>query len=991
MADITSNTWSEADSDNTQPSPNGLPPGILPSELGASVRAVMGAVKRSHSRTNAMVTSSGTGNAYAIAYTVAPTTYVKGEVFRFFAHASNTAASTLNINGLGARALLRADGGQLLAGEVVAGQVVTVVFDGANFLAQSIVTKDFKSNVSISQNSDAILTIEDTGAPATSFRRKTIYSSRNVSGGNDWLFRQFRPSDGAAEDFVLKSGTGGTVWTTGNFTPSLKADLAGSTFLGTVSVRNTAAQGGVSLISGTADRTGYLAFNDKDNVRHGYIGWSAGDGILLQAEKGDFNFAGGIPKIGGNPIWHTGNFNPDLKAALNSTVRFAGVLLGTGNGNIYSDAGAHNVVLRSGSGAADQPFKYAAMQADVFRTYSADILADGNVRATGRVVVGEGQTSSYIEMRDTDEGTRYVHNNSGNIGFLGNDAQWKLRVNDAGQVYTAQLGDLSTRIDTVATAQGNRGRDEANANTAANYAAKTTPSINGNIFVAGGTSYGNVQPALSLFNGGVEHWNIMAVNDGKLYFRNGDNGDVRAILGRDGSFHLKQFGDLNTRIEDRAGAWARQEGNRGRDEAKTFATSEANRGRDEANNNSNTHFFNKTTGTAQQVSNIPSFNAAAVDIVRGGVLRARWTVDGGGTTILQNGDNGDNFFYVTTGGGVWTKQFGDLNNRIEDRAYAHASGQAGTRVAKTGDTMTGDLTVNKAYPTLNMLYGGVRHVGWQVREDAGTYLWDHSLGNWQMRVDTGGGVVARGPLYAGNGSATFNTNGDVYGAAWGNRWLSTRVNEVDGNANNRVAKTGDTMSGNLTIAKPNPGISLLYGGVYHGLLWVGNDAVFRYSNGDGAGDKFRVGPGGDIWCAQLGDLNSRIEQRAQDWANTRQANLGFNPVEQGGGAYMGSNKIRIGWDGPANACRLQVDNLELERILTRNWINPIIDVRLAYAGDLSNDWNKDQNYAEPYGGGVLTSRYVQSNQFIIDSWKGGRWRYLQKQDSYGNWYTVGYV
>ncbi|MGY6283606.1 hypothetical protein ACXIT0_11970 [Methylorubrum extorquens] len=989
MADLTNSSWSQTDSNNTQPAPSGFPSGILPSQIGGVFRATMGAVKRAYDHSNAMVTSTGSANAYVLTYEQPlQSGYVKGEKFLFFANHTNTGAATLNINGAGTRAILRADGSQVAAGEIVAGQVVTVVCDGVNFPAQSVATKDFKSSVSITLNSDAVIVLEDTGAPVNSFRRKMILSSRNVGGGSDWLFRQYRPSDGASEDFTLKSGTAGAIWTTGNFNPALKADLAGSTFTGGVYVAGVGVNG---FEAGTGDGANYSTYNTKLRSHYG-LALTTHDGTvngIWDSRAGVLDVKGAL-RVNGQTAWHTGSFNPATKADLNTTPRFAGVLLGTGNGNIYSDPGAHNVVLRSGDGSGT-PYKYAALQTDAFRTYSADILADGNLRTTADVIVGEGKTSSTIQMRDTDEGTRYVHNNSGSIGFLGSGGDWVFRVRDDGTVWTKQIGDLATRIDTIATAHGNRGRDEANANTAAYYATKTTPTVNGSVWVNGGTSYGSVQPALSLFNGGVEHWNIMAVNDGQLYFRNGDNGDVRMRLNRDGSLYLKQIGDVNTRIEDRANAWATAR----RDEAKTFATSEANRGRDEANNNTNANFFNKTTGAVQYVNSIPSFNASAIDIVRGNVLRARWTVDGNGTTILQNGDNGDNFFYVTTGGALWTKQFGDLYNHIENRSAAWARqesvARANERVAKGGDTMTGDLTVNKAYPTLNMLYGGVRHMGWQVREDAGTYLWDHSLGNWQMRVDTGGGVVARGPLYAGNGSATFNTNGDVYGAAWGNRWLSTRVNEVDGNANNRVAKTGDTMSGNLTIAKPNPGISLLYGGVYHGLLWVGNDAVFRYSNGDGAGDKFRVGPGGDIWCAQLGDINSRIEDRARAWAETRQPNLGFTPVRQGGGNYMGSNTVYIGWDGPASALRAQVDGVELERILTRNWVNPIIDVRLVYAGDLSNDWNKDQSYAEPYQGGVLTSRYVQSNQFIIDSWKGGRWRYLQKQDSYGNWYTVGYA
>jgi hypothetical protein len=258
-----------------------------------------------------------------------------------------------------------------------------------------------------------------------------------------------------------------------------------------------------------------------------------------------------------------------------------------------------------------------------------------------------------------------------------------------------------------------------------------------------------------------------------------------------------------------------------------------------------------------------------------------------------------------------------------------------------------------------------------------------------MRVDADGGVVARGNLYSGNGTAIVATDGNVHGSMWGG-WLSDRLGSITNNANNRVSKTGDTMTGDLTISKANPSLNFFYSGVYASRLWVGNDAVFRYSHNEGDGDQFRISPGGAVWTKQLGDLNQRIEDRAYAWAATRQANLGYTPVEQGGGAYMGANKIRIGWDGPASACRLQVDDLQLERILTRNWINPIIDVRLAYAGDLDNNWNGNNDFTEPYGGAVLTSRQTVNTPAGI-MWGGGRWRYLQKQDSYGNWYTVGYV
>lgn len=78
---------------------------------------------------------------------------------------------------------------------------------------------------------------------------------------------------------------------------------------------------------------------------------------------------------------------------------------------------------------------------------TGDIRANGALYSRGALVVGEGQTSSLIEMRDTDNGTRFVHCNSGWIGFLSNGGGWTFRVNDSGDILPGYQGDwLSERI-----------------------------------------------------------------------------------------------------------------------------------------------------------------------------------------------------------------------------------------------------------------------------------------------------------------------------------------------------------------------------------------------------------------------------------------------------------------------------------------------------------------------------------------------------------------
>jgi hypothetical protein len=51
-----------------------------------------------------------------------------------------------------------------------------------------------------------------------------------------------------------------------------------------------------------------------------------------------------------------------------------------------------------------------------------------------------------------------------------------------------------------------------------------------------------------------------------------------------------------------------------------------------------------------------------------------------------------------------------------------------------------------------------------------------------------------------------------------------------------------------------------------------------------------------------------------------QAALGFTPVEQGGGAFMGTNKVRLGWEESTGGVLLQIDATTLGLIALRHEI-----------------------------------------------------------------------
>lgn len=80
-------------------------------------------------------TSGGSSNAYTMSLTPTPSAYVAGQQFTFIANHTNTGASTLNVNAIGATAIRQGTAlTALAAGTIVSGQVVTVVYDGTYFV-----------------------------------------------------------------------------------------------------------------------------------------------------------------------------------------------------------------------------------------------------------------------------------------------------------------------------------------------------------------------------------------------------------------------------------------------------------------------------------------------------------------------------------------------------------------------------------------------------------------------------------------------------------------------------------------------------------------------------------------------------------------------------------------------------------------------------------------------------------------------------------------
>ncbi|MCE1184471.1 MAG: tail fiber protein [Rhodocyclales bacterium] len=118
------------------------------------------------------VASTNVGNAYAVVLDPVATAYTAKTAFAFKASAANTGATTLNAGG-GVKALVREDGSPMVAGDILSGAVVTVVFDTATdafrvteMVASQIASASQRQAYTAFATSGAAPTFIGTAAPA---------------------------------------------------------------------------------------------------------------------------------------------------------------------------------------------------------------------------------------------------------------------------------------------------------------------------------------------------------------------------------------------------------------------------------------------------------------------------------------------------------------------------------------------------------------------------------------------------------------------------------------------------------------------------------------------------------------------------------------------------------------------------------------------------------------------------------------------------------
>lgn len=121
-------------------------------------------------------TAGGTGNALTLTPSVAATSYQTGVRYAFLASNNNSGAATVNVSGLGAKAIKRKDGTDVSAGEIAAGSMYSMTYDGTNFrvheLADSTLVSGQTADTDPDQRLDYLLTYDTS---AGSMKKALMY------------------------------------------------------------------------------------------------------------------------------------------------------------------------------------------------------------------------------------------------------------------------------------------------------------------------------------------------------------------------------------------------------------------------------------------------------------------------------------------------------------------------------------------------------------------------------------------------------------------------------------------------------------------------------------------------------------------------------------------------------------------------------------------------------------------------------------------------
>jgi hypothetical protein len=127
--------WSTTAANNNAAAPNGAPEGMPASGVNDTIRQIMADVAV-EAQTNAVKVLNSISGADTITADMNPelAAYATGMVVSFTPAGTNTGAATLNVDGLGAKAIVKHNNVALVAGDLKAAAPARCIYDGTSFV-----------------------------------------------------------------------------------------------------------------------------------------------------------------------------------------------------------------------------------------------------------------------------------------------------------------------------------------------------------------------------------------------------------------------------------------------------------------------------------------------------------------------------------------------------------------------------------------------------------------------------------------------------------------------------------------------------------------------------------------------------------------------------------------------------------------------------------------------------------------------------------------
>ena len=200
------------------------------------------------------VSAGGTGNAITITNTFAQTTYTLGNRIAFLATATNTAAVTVNVDGLGVKSLKSHDGTALPAGGITSGSIYEAIYNGTEFrLSGGVLAGDIAASAASAAAAAASASAASTSASQAATAKtnaETAETNAELAETNAEAAQvAAEAAQAAAEAAALPSQTShsGKFLTTNGTTASWAVPTSAWVSLGTISAASLSGQTSVSF------------------------------------------------------------------------------------------------------------------------------------------------------------------------------------------------------------------------------------------------------------------------------------------------------------------------------------------------------------------------------------------------------------------------------------------------------------------------------------------------------------------------------------------------------------------------------------------------------------------------------------------------------------------------------------------------------------------------------------------------------------------------